>query len=182
MAWMHDLHQTLIWAACSKQFKAAKWCMICVKSSQFVLSFSCSLSGLLQIGFVPSAYQALLTRSGWQLWRRQSRTRLVTLNPIECGGGRNPPPLSYKCGSPKNAQRKSCQFFVTFPKYVNGVLETTFCSQITFGLTGRWQKWSKLAYFRKGGPCREQYDAKIINTYKCQLQHVARNFLVLFML
>ena len=90
--------------------------------------------------------------------------------------------LSYKCGSPKNAQRKSCQFFVTFPKYVNGVLETTFCSQITFGLTGRWQKWSKLAYFRKGGPCREQYDAKIINTYKCQLQHVARNFLVLFML
>ena len=59
---------------------------------------------------------------------------------------------------------------------------TTFCSQITFGLTGRWQKWSKLAYFRKGGPCREQYDAKIINTYKCQLQHVARNFLVLFML
>ena len=95
---------------------------------------------------------------------------------------RNPPPLSYKSGSPKNAQRKSCQIFVTFPKYVNGVLETTFCSQITFGLTGRWQKWSKLAYFRKGGPCREQYDAKIINTYKCQLQHVARNFLVLFML
>ena len=90
--------------------------------------------------------------------------------------------LSYKCASPKNVQRKSCQFFVTFPKYVNGVLETTFCSQITFGLTGRWQKWSKLAYFRKGGPCREQYDAKIINTYKCQLQHVARNFLVLFML
>ena len=106
----------------------------------------------------------------------------LTINPIECGGGRNPPPLSYKCGSPKNAQRKSCQFFVTFPKYVNGVLETTFCSQITFGLTGRWQKWSKLAYFRKGGPCREQYGAKIINTYKCQLQHVARNFLVLFML
>ena len=70
----------------------------------------------------------------------------------------------------------------SIPKYVNGVLETTFCSQITFGLAGRWQKWSKLAYFRKGGPCREQYGAKIINTYKCQLQHVARNFLVLFML
>ena len=111
-----------------------------------------------------------------------TQMQLKYINPIECGGGRNPPPLSYKCGSPKNAQRKSCQFFVTFPKYVNGVLETTFCSQITFGLTGRWQKWSKLAYFRKGGPCREQYDAKIINTYKCQLQHVARNFLVLFML
>ena len=96
---------------------------------------------------------------------------MCMLNPIGCGGG-NPPPLSYKCSSPKKAQRKSCQFFVTFPKYVNGLLETTFCSQITFGLTGRWQKWSKLTYFRKGGPCREQYDAKIINTYKCQLQHV----------
>ena len=28
---------------------------------------------------------------------------------------------------------------------MNGVLETTFCSQITFGLAGRGQKWSKLA-------------------------------------
>ena len=60
-------------------------------------------------------------------------------------GGAESAPLSYKCGSPKNAQRKSCQFLVTFPKYVNGVLETTFCSQITFGLAGRGQKWSKLA-------------------------------------
>ena len=60
-------------------------------------------------------------------------------------GGRNPPPLSNICGSPKNAQRKSCQFFVTFPKYVNGVLETTFCNHTTFGQAGRGQKWSKLA-------------------------------------
>ena len=64
---------------------------------------------------------------------------------LNAGGGLEEPPLSYKCGSSKNAQRKSCWFFFTFPKYVNGVLETTFCSQITFGLTGRWQKWSKLA-------------------------------------
>ena len=72
--------------------------------------------------------------------------------------------------------------FFAFPTHVNGVLETTFFSHITIGLVWRGQKWSKLAKFRKGGPCREQYDAKIINTYKCQLQHVARNFLVLFML
>ena len=72
--------------------------------------------------------------------------------------------------------------FFTFPKYVNGVLETTFCTHITFGLVGRGRKWSKLAKFRKGGPCREQYEAKITNAYKCQLQHVARNFWVLFML
>ena len=82
----------------------------------------------------------------------------------------------------EKCSKKELLIFFTFPKYVNGVLETTFCSQITFGLAGRGQKWSKLAQFRKGGPCREQYDAKIINTYKCQLQHVARNFLVLFML
>ena len=29
----------------------------------------------------------------------------------------------------------------SIPKYVNGVLETTFCSQITFGVVGRGQKW-----------------------------------------
>jgi hypothetical protein len=81
--------------------------------------------------------------------------QLFKLNPIQCGGGRNPPPLSYFCDSPKKINGKSCQFFLTFPKYVNGVLETTFCSQITFGLARRRQKWSKLAYFH-GGPCREQ--------------------------
>ena len=58
-------------------------------------------------------------------------------------------------------------FFVTFPEYVNGVLETSFCSQITFGQAGREQKFSKLAYFRKGGPCRDQYEGKITNTNKC---------------
>ena len=104
------------------------------------------------------------------------------VNPIGCGGGLAEPPLSYKCGSSKNAQRKSCWFFFTFPKYVNGVLETTFCSQITFGLARRGQKWSKLAYFHKGGPCREQYEAKIHDTNRCQLQHVAHNFWVLFVL
>ena len=29
----------------------------------------------------------------------------------------------------------------SIPKYVNGVLETTFCSQITFGLVGWGQVW-----------------------------------------
>ena len=49
---------------------------------------------------------------GKRTWGRNN----IWINPIECGGGRNPPHLSHKCGSPKNAQRKSCQFFVTFPK------------------------------------------------------------------
>ena len=31
----------------------------------------------------------------------------LSFNPIECGGGLEEPPLSYKCGSSKNAQRKS---------------------------------------------------------------------------
>ena len=64
---------------------------------------------------------------------------------LNAGGGLEEPPLSYKCGSSKNAQRKSCQFFVTFPKYMSGVLETTFCNQTTFGQAGRGQKWSKSA-------------------------------------
>ena len=67
------------------------------------------------------------------------------INPIWCGGGLRKPPLSYKWSSPKKINGKSCQFFFTFPNYVNGVLETTFCSQITIGLAGRGQKWSKLA-------------------------------------
>ena len=33
---------------------------------------------------------------------------VININPIECGGGLEEPPLSYKCGSSKNAQRKSC--------------------------------------------------------------------------
>ena len=79
---------------------------------------------------------------------------LLLLNECVCGGkwGAESAPLSNICGSPKNAQRTSCQFFVTFHEYVNGVLETSFCSQITLGLAGRGQKWSKLAKFSKGGP------------------------------
>ena len=46
------------------------------------------------------------------------------------------PPLSYFCDSPKKINGKSCQFFLTFPKYVNGRLGTTFCSQITFSVVG----------------------------------------------
>ena len=46
---------------------------------------------------------------------------LASINPIGCGGGRNPPPLSYFCDSPKKINGKSCQFFFTFPRYVNGV-------------------------------------------------------------
>ena len=72
--------------------------------------------------------------------------------------------------------------FFTFPKYVNGVLETTFCIHITFGLAGDGKSGQNWPNFLRGGPCREQYKAKMTNTYKCQLQHVARNFLVRFLL
>ena len=107
-------------------------------------------------------------------WLGEELNQFLTLSDAR-GGGNN-------WGSPKNAQRKICQFCVTFPRYVNGVLETTFCSKVTFGQARKGQKLSKLAEFHKGGPCQEQYEAKITNTYKCQLQHVARNFWVLFML
>ena len=96
--------------------------------------------------------------------------------------GLQEPPLSYKCNSPKKINGKSCQFFLTFPKYVNGRLGTTFCSQITFRVVGRGLKWSKLPQFHKGGPCREQQEGKITNQNKCQVIHVAHNFLVIFRL
>ena len=92
------------------------------------------------------------------------------------------PPLSYFCDSPKKINGKSCQFFLTFPKYVNGRLGTTFCSQITFRVVGRGLKWSKLPQFHKGGPCREQQEGKITNQNRCQVIHVAHNFLVIFLL
>ena len=106
----------------------------------------------------------------------------IFLNPIWCGGGRKMPPLSYFCDSPKKINGKSCQFFFTFPKYVNGRLGTTFCSQITFSVVGRGLKWSKLPQFHKGGPCREQQEGKITNQNRCQVIHVAHNFLVIFLL
>ena len=111
----------------------------------------------------------------------QSNT-VGSINPIWCGGGRKMPPLSYFCDSPKKINGKSCQFFLTFPKYVNGRLGTTFCSQITFRVVGRGLKWSKLPQFHKGGPCREQQEGKITNQNRCQVIHVAHNFLVIFLL
>ena len=60
----------------------------------------------------------------------------------------------YMC-FPEKCSKKRLPIFVTFPKYVNGVLETTFCSKVTFGQAGRGQKWSKLAKFHKGGVCRD---------------------------
>ena len=76
------------------------------------------------------------------------------------GGGKNPP-LSYFCDSPKKIDGKSCQFFLTFPKYENGRLGATFFSQITFSVVGRGPKWSNLPKFHKGGPCREQQEGKM---------------------
>ena len=41
-------------------------------------------------------------------------------------GGEKHPPLSYFCDSPKKIDGKSCQVFLTFPKYENGRLVATF--------------------------------------------------------
>ena len=97
---------------------------------------------------------------------------LLPLNPIGCGGG----------GKGNSPKKKSCQFFFNFLKYVNGRLGTTFCSQITFSVVGRGLRWSKLPQFHKGGPCREQQEGEITNQNRCQVIHVAHNFLVIFLL
>ena len=70
-------------------------------------------------------------QKGW----KNTGKKCSNFNPIGCRGEAEPaPPLKEKVAH-----------FVTFPKYVNGVLETTFYSQVTFGQAGREQKWSKLA-------------------------------------
>ena len=104
------------------------------------------------------------------------------INPIWCGGGWKTPPLSYFCDSPKKIYGKSCQFFLTFPEYENGRLGTTFFSQITFSVVGRGSKWSNLPQFHKGGPCREQQEGKMTDQNRWLVIHVARNFLVIFLL
>ena len=106
----------------------------------------------------------------------------ATFNPFGCGGGRQTPPLSYFCDSPKKSNGKSCQFFFTFPKYVNGRLGTTFFSQITFSVVWRGLKWSKLPQFHKGGPLREQQEGEMTNQKRCLVIHVAHNFWVIFLL
>ena len=75
------------------------------------------------------------------------------------GGGKRPPSHTFAIPR-KKINGKSCQFFFTFPKYVNGRLGTTFYSQITFSVVVRGLKWSKLPQFHKGGPCREQQEGK----------------------
>ena len=72
--------------------------------------------------------------------------------------------------------------FLTFPKFVNGRLRTTFCSQIMFSMVGRELKWSKLPQFHKGGPCREQQEGEMTNQKRCLVIHVAHNFWVIFLL
>ena len=72
--------------------------------------------------------------------------------------------------------------FFTFPKYENGRLGTTFCSQITFSVVGRGLKWSKLPQFHKGGHCREQQEGEMTNQKRCLVIHVAHNFWVIFLL
>ena len=69
-----------------------------------------------------------------------------------CDTSSQPLPLSYLCDSPKEINGKNCQFFLTFLKYLNGRLVTSFCSQITFSVASRRPKWSYLSEFHKGGP------------------------------
>ena len=77
---------------------------------------------------------------------------------------------------PRKMLKEKLANFLWLHKY--GVLETTFCNQVTFGPAGRGQMWSKLAKFHKGGLCQEQNEGKIHDTNKCQLQNVSHHFWV----
>merc|ERR1712032_1294978 len=77
--------------------------------------------------------------------------------------------LSYFCDSLKKINGKSCQFFLTFPKYVNGRLGTTFYSQETFRVVGRGLKWSKLPQFHKGDPVGSSRSGKLLTKIGAKL-------------
>ena len=94
--------------------------------------------------------------------------------PIGCGGWNPPPSRIYVV--PRKMLKEKVANFLWLHKY--GVLETTFCNQVTFGPAGRGQMWSKLAKFHKGGLCQEQNEGKIHDTNKCQLQNVSHHFWV----
>ena len=72
---------------------------------------------------------------------------------------------------------KVANFFFNFPKYENGMLRTSFYSQITFSVVGRGPKWSNMPKFHKGDPVRSSGKQN-----RCQAIYVARNFLVAFLL
>ena len=72
------------------------------------------------------------------------------INPIWWWVGvceKNPPVIHILVVSPNKLMGKVANVF-TFPKYVYGRIQPTFCSQLTFiGVVPRGKKWSKLAQF-----------------------------------
>ena len=62
---------------------------------------------------------------------------------------------------------KVTSFFLTCPKYVNGRLGTTFCSQITFSVVGSVLKWSKLP--QRGDPVESSWKGKLLTKIGDQL-------------
>ena len=48
---------------------------------------------------------------------------------LDAGGGSRSPPYHQNVALRKMLKESVADFFFTFPKYVNGVLETTFCSK-----------------------------------------------------
>ena len=110
------------------------------------------------------------------------RWNFPNINPIGCGGGGIRPPYHTFVIPRKKLMGKVANFFFTFPKYENGRLGTTFCSQITSNVVRRGPKWSNLPKFHKGGPCREQQEGKMTNQNRWLIIHVALNFLVIFLM
>ena len=64
---------------------------------------------------------------------------------------------------------------MTLPKYVNGVLETTFCSQVTFGQAERVQNWPS---FIRGDSVRSKIKAKFMTkeNVNCNMFHITFGF------
>ena len=90
-------------------------------------------------------------------------------------------PMTYFCDSPKTLMGKVANFLKLF---LNMRMEGwgLLLFQSDYVVVGRGPKWSNLSKFHKGGPCREQQEAKMTDQNRRLVMHVARNFLVVFLL
>ena len=84
---------------------------------------------------------------------------------------------------PKKCSKKKLLILFTFRKYMTGVLETTFCSQISFGLGRRGksdQNWP--SFVLRGDPVgsnrKEKFETQIVA--HCNMLHVSFGFFLCY--
>ena len=96
------------------------------------LQYSCNIKLFCFMSLVP-----LIQLPQTEKWDNLIKTKIffAALNPIGCGGGGPRSPSCHINVVPRKMLKEKLLIFFTFPRYGNGVLETTFCIKIRFGQT-----------------------------------------------